>query len=112
MTNEDIFTELWYEAHNLNITEKVREQYINEIDKKYPTYGPRDYGEKVEVLQNVIKNIKENMAKYKIEITPLHSDTGERPELPYVIELQTDDIEWSMDQYQRNRKPFEWKVLL
>ena len=123
MTNEDIFTELWYEAHNLNITEKVREQYIIEIETEDDIKGIIEYQsiswtkkEFAKLLKTgdviYVKNIKENMAKYKIEITPLHSDTGERPELPYVIELQTDDIEWSMDQYQRNRKPFEWKVLL
>ena len=29
----------------------------------------------------------------------------------YDIELTTKDIEWSMDQYQRNRKPFTWEII-
>ena len=28
-----------------------------------------------------------------------------------VITLTTEDLEWSMNQYQRNRKPFEWEKL-
>jgi len=28
-----------------------------------------------------------------------------------VITLTTPDLEWSMKQYQRNRKPFEWEKL-
>ena len=28
-----------------------------------------------------------------------------------VIELQTDRLQWSMDQYQRNRDPFQWKLI-
>jgi len=27
------------------------------------------------------------------------------------IELTTDRLEWSMDQYQRNRKTLNWKVI-
>jgi hypothetical protein len=26
------------------------------------------------------------------------------------VELMTDDINWSMEQYQRNRQPFTWKI--
>ena len=26
------------------------------------------------------------------------------------VELMTDDIKWSMEQYQRNRQPFTWKI--
>ncbi len=28
-----------------------------------------------------------------------------------VITLTTEDLEWSMNQYQRNRKPFAWEKL-
>lgn len=28
-----------------------------------------------------------------------------------VIELQTNNIEWSMDQYQRNREPFDYQII-
>jgi hypothetical protein len=45
-------------------------------------------------------------AWYKIEITPL--DTKEES---YVFKVETDDIEWTMTQYQRNRKPLNWKML-
>lgn len=27
------------------------------------------------------------------------------------VELTTDNINWSMTQYQRNRKPFAWEIL-
>jgi hypothetical protein len=27
------------------------------------------------------------------------------------IELTTDRLKWSMDEYQRNRKTFNWKVI-
>ena len=26
------------------------------------------------------------------------------------VELMTDDIKWSMEQYKRNRQPFTWKI--
>ena len=26
------------------------------------------------------------------------------------LDIRTDDIEWSMEQYQRNRTPFNWKI--
>ena len=25
-------------------------------------------------------------------------------------DISTDDIKWSMEQYQRNRQPFDWKI--
>jgi len=28
-----------------------------------------------------------------------------------VVTITTDDLNWSMNQYQRNRKPFEWEKL-
>ena len=50
------------------------------------------------------------MKTYKIEIKPLTKTMG-RQDAPYVIELTTDDINWSMKQYQRNRDVFEWEIL-
>ena len=26
------------------------------------------------------------------------------------LDISTDDIQWSMEQYQRNRTPFNWKI--
>jgi hypothetical protein len=44
--------------------------------------------------------------KYEIEITyaPYSKDNE-------VVTLETDDIELSMKQYQRNRKNFTWKII-
>lgn len=50
------------------------------------------------------------MKTYKIEITPLTETMG-RQDAPYTIELTTDDINWSMKQYQRNREAFDWEIL-
>jgi len=41
---------------------------------------------------------------YNIQLTYLDGSTDE-------IEITTDNLEWFMNQYQRNRKPFTWKVL-
>jgi hypothetical protein len=47
------------------------------------------------------------MKTYKVKITYLvESDVQ-----PEIIEFVTDDIKWTMDQYQRNREPFDWKIL-
>ena len=47
---------------------------------------------------------------------------NEEPKKRYIIEIKysddkveeldisTDDIKWSMEQYQRNRQPFDWKI--
>mgnify|MGYP000123441822 CR=1 FL=1 len=42
--------------------------------------------------------------KYKILITPVDDK-------PYTITLDTDNIEWSMKQYSRNREPFTYEIL-
>jgi len=44
------------------------------------------------------------MKKYLIEITESNGDVS-------TLELETDRLDWSMDQYQRNRNPFTWKVV-
>tara|TARA_B100000214_G_scaffold353758_1_gene310045 strand:+ start:246 stop:470 length:225 start_codon:yes stop_codon:yes gene_type:complete len=43
--------------------------------------------------------------KYLIEIT--YHENGNKE----VTTLNTDDLAWSMNQYQRNRKPFTWEIL-
>jgi len=43
---------------------------------------------------------------YKIQVTPLNEEQE-----PYTFKVQTKDIDWTMEQYQRNREPFHWKVL-
>jgi hypothetical protein len=45
--------------------------------------------------------------KYIIKITWLDV-TKPQPEL---LTLETDDINWSMNEYQRNRAPFKWEIL-
>ena len=45
-------------------------------------------------------------AWYKIKVTPLDQEQE-----PYVFKVQTKDIDWTMEQYQRNREPFHWKML-
>jgi len=43
-------------------------------------------------------------SKYILEIKDINSgDT-------YEEWITTDDINWSMEQYQRNRQPLEWKI--
>ena len=46
------------------------------------------------------------MKKYTILITPINT-TDE----PYTIIIESDRIDWSMEQYQRNRNALTWKVL-
>ena len=43
--------------------------------------------------------------KHLVEITYSESKDKE------VITLNTDDLAWSMNQYQRNRLPFTWELL-
>jgi hypothetical protein len=51
-----------------------------------------------------------NKHTYKIEITYL-TEQKYCSTKPYIIELTTDSIEWSMEQYQRNRQPLTWKII-
>ena len=41
---------------------------------------------------------------YLIEINYISGEVDQ-------IELTTDRLDWSMDQYQRNREPLNWKVI-
>ena len=43
--------------------------------------------------------------KHLVEITYSESKDVE------VVTLNTDDLAWSMNQYQRNRLPFTWEIL-
>ena len=43
--------------------------------------------------------------EYLIEIT--YHESGNKE----VERLTTDDLAWSMNQYQRNRKPFTWEIV-
>jgi len=47
------------------------------------------------------------MKTYNIKITYLTQDDIQ----PEIIQLTTDDIKWSMDQYQRNREPLKWEIV-
>ena len=54
------------------------------------------------------------MTKYIIEITPIVTEqnrTGGRNDSQYMTTIETDDIEWCMEQYQRNRTPLTWKIV-
>ena len=44
------------------------------------------------------------MKEYKIKITFLDGSSE-------IIELTTDRLEWSMEQYQRNREPLNWEII-
>ena len=48
---------------------------------------------------------EENNITYLVEI--MYYDTHNTE----VITLTTEDLNWSMNQYQRNRKPFDWEKL-
>ena len=51
--------------------------------------------------------LKNNMAPiYKIEITPVNKD-----DKSYITNIETDNIEQSMEQYQRNREPLTWEMM-
>ena len=43
---------------------------------------------------------------YKIQVTLLNEEQE-----AYTFKVQTKDIERTMEQYERNREPFHWKIL-
>tara|TARA_B110001450_G_scaffold169872_1_gene158318 strand:+ start:667 stop:819 length:153 start_codon:yes stop_codon:yes gene_type:complete len=45
------------------------------------------------------------MKEYQIIITPLNAKGAS-----YILVIESDRIEWSMEQYQRNRDAFDWKI--
>tara|TARA_R110000803_G_scaffold196361_1_gene259656 strand:- start:1419 stop:1556 length:138 start_codon:yes stop_codon:yes gene_type:complete len=42
---------------------------------------------------------------YKIRITEIESGKVEE------LQIKTDRLEWFLEQYQRNRMPFRWKII-
>ena len=50
------------------------------------------------------------MKKYLIEIEYIteHNYCATKP---IRVSFVTDKIDWSMEQYQRNREPFNWKII-
>lgn len=47
---------------------------------------------------------------YSVEITPI-TKTKMCAAKPYIVEIKTDDIDWSMEQYQRNREPLNYVIV-
>ena len=52
----------------------------------------------------------ENKIKYYIEVTEYHSDNSGDTKINMLI-LETDNIEWSMEQYSRNRQLKSWRII-
>jgi hypothetical protein len=50
------------------------------------------------------------MIKYTIQITPI-SNHNYCSTKPYTVEFETNNIEFTMEQYQRNRDPFNWEIV-
>lgn len=63
MTNEDIFAELMHEAWHLGVFEKTQKKYSKKLKKVFPDREPRDYGEKVQVLEEVMVKIRKKYGK-------------------------------------------------
>ena len=42
--------------------------------------------------------------KYKVSILYYDGETE-------IVEFMTTDLEWTIEQYARNREPFKWKIL-
>ena len=47
---------------------------------------------------------------YNIEVTEFHSDDSNDTKV-YVLNLETDRLDWSMEQYGRNRQVKSWRVI-
>jgi hypothetical protein len=54
-------------------------------------------------LELITGKFKMMNIKYDILITPVDGQ-------PYTIMLETADLDWSMEQYARNRTPFTYEV--
>ena len=46
---------------------------------------------------------------YRVIVKPVEDSKGIAKE-SYTFNVKTDDIEWTMKQYQRNRDPFKWEL--
>ena len=55
------------------------------------------------------KQETKEMLTYKIHIKPCYPFTGHEGK-GEIIELTTDRLKWSMQEYQRNRAPFLYEV--
>ena len=47
------------------------------------------------------------MKTYKVKITYITENDVQ----PEIVELTTDNIQWSMDEYQRNREQLKWEIV-
>jgi hypothetical protein len=45
------------------------------------------------------------LKKYKLKLTYFYSGKTEE------LEIMTADLDWSMNEYQRNRPSFKWEIL-
>lgn len=52
----------------------------------------------------------ENKIIYNIEVTEYHSDNSGDTKINMVT-LETDNIEWTMEQYSRNRNIKDWRII-
>ena len=52
----------------------------------------------------------ENKQIYNIEVTEYHSDNSGDAKIN-TIQLETDRLDWSMEQYSRNRQVKSWRVI-
>jgi len=59
----------------------------------------------IRLYSNCNRWTKMKKEKFLIEIT--YSESGKKE----VIKLKTDDLAWSMVQYQRNRKQLTWEII-
>ncbi len=57
------------------------------------------------LYSNCNRWIKMKKEKFVIEIT--YNESGKKE----IIKLVTDDLAWSMSQYQRNRLPLTWEII-
>lgn len=51
-----------------------------------------------------------NCKVYNIEVTEYHSD-GSNDIKVNMLQLETDRLEWSMEQYIRNRQVKSWRII-
>lgn len=58
--------------------------------------------------KKVIKESTNELMTYKIFVRPCYPFTGH--DKGEIIELTTDRLKWSMEEYQRNRAPFIYEV--
>ena len=52
---------------------------------------------------------EKSKTKVVVEISPL-SNTYGKPSKSYYETFETNDIDYTMEQFQRNREPFNWKI--